>query len=240
LLGWSIGDRGCEDLIETRPFYYSHAWFGGRMDHAWIVYFWPLDGLGFIRLGYPRRFSLLVIVPAQPLFSPIVLLLCAVPPPQCCPLPTLGRLLPSLPCHRRPKEGERAARPATQQKRKRREEGQPRENSCCSRWGVNPSPVLPSSYSFSLILIRILVQISRSYKCSHSVSVSLHSSRSIAFCWFCVPTLAHESYRSFQYLSREYLFTNFGGVFWELWLLEVRCQILSSSIQLTRSVWAAD
>jgi hypothetical protein len=34
-----------------------------------------------------------------------------------------------------------------------------------------------------------------------------------------------ESCISFQYLSREYLFTNFGGVFWELWLLEVCCQL---------------
>jgi hypothetical protein len=58
------------------------------------------------------------------------------------------------------------------------------------RWGVNPSPVLSSSYSFSLILIRILVQISRSCSCSHSVSVSPHSSRSIAFFWYCVPNLA--------------------------------------------------
>jgi hypothetical protein len=69
LLGWSIGDRGCKHLIKTRPFYNSHAWFGGRMDHVWIVYFWPLDGLGFIRQGYRRRFSLPVIVPVQPLFS---------------------------------------------------------------------------------------------------------------------------------------------------------------------------
>jgi hypothetical protein len=43
LLWWSIGDRRCEDLVETWPFYYSHAWFRGRMDHIWIVYFWPSD-----------------------------------------------------------------------------------------------------------------------------------------------------------------------------------------------------
>jgi hypothetical protein len=35
----------------------------------------------------------------------------------------------------------------------------------------------------------------------------------------------NKNYISFQYLSREYLFTNFGWVFWELWLLEFRCQL---------------
>jgi hypothetical protein len=160
------------------------------MYHVWIIYFCPLDGLGFIRLGYRRRFSLPVIVPAQPLFSPIVLLLCAVPPPQCYPLPTLGRHLPSLPCHRRPKEGERAARPATQQKRRRRKEGQPRENSCCSRWGGNPSLFFFPLW-ICLDFDSILVQITKSKLQQFCfVPVSSHSSRSIAFCWFCVPNLA--------------------------------------------------
>jgi hypothetical protein len=35
----------------------------------------------------------------------------------------------------------------------------------------------------------------------------------------------NESCRYFHYLSREYLFTTFGGVFYELWLSEVRCQL---------------
>jgi hypothetical protein len=43
LLRWSIRDHRCEDLIETWPFYYSHAWFGDQMDHVWIVYFWLSD-----------------------------------------------------------------------------------------------------------------------------------------------------------------------------------------------------
>jgi hypothetical protein len=34
LLLWSIRDHGCEDLVETRPFYYSHALFGGRMNQT--------------------------------------------------------------------------------------------------------------------------------------------------------------------------------------------------------------
>jgi hypothetical protein len=37
LLWWSIGDRGCEDLIKTQPFWYSRAWFGGRMYYVWVV-----------------------------------------------------------------------------------------------------------------------------------------------------------------------------------------------------------
>jgi hypothetical protein len=48
LLRCSIGDHGCEDLIETYLFWYSHAWFRERMDHRWVIWFWPLDTLGFL------------------------------------------------------------------------------------------------------------------------------------------------------------------------------------------------
>jgi hypothetical protein len=41
------GDHGCEDLIETHPFLYSHAWFGVRMNHRWLVNYQPWDRLGF-------------------------------------------------------------------------------------------------------------------------------------------------------------------------------------------------
>jgi hypothetical protein len=104
-----------------------------RMTHLfsaveWIIFSPVRDIISSQPL--PDPFAQRASSPVGPFILSSMLPPWAVPPPQCCPLPTLGCLLPSLPCHRRPKEeGERAARPATQQKRRRREEGQPRENS---------------------------------------------------------------------------------------------------------------
>jgi hypothetical protein len=51
----------------------------------------------------------------------------------------------------------------------------------------------------------------------------------------------NESCRYFQYLSREYLFTNFGWIVWEIWICEGCCQFHCQNRWLsTESVQGAE
>jgi hypothetical protein len=127
----------------------------------------------------PDPFAQRASSPVGPFILSSMLPPCAVPPPQCCPLPTLGCLLPSLPATDAQRKKERGQQ-GQQRSKREGEERKVNQGKICVAPGEEEIHPL---FFFPLYLDSILVQITKSKLQQFcSVSVSQHTSRSIAFC----------------------------------------------------------